>query len=449
MAVTPIDAILVLLMILAQSLAWRYFLARLESKFLRVLVNFLYIIANILGLYAVITVYLLDFNPPTSFLWNYVVRPGLIWEFVHLVWLVPALIIKIFCHLVRREPKGLTGLFRAEKKGPRLLDPIGIVLIIMLLFAFYGYGYQLAPPQVTRLSLNYEDLPKDLNGFTIALVSDFHYGRGQNFDDLNRSMAELAELKPDIVFFLGNMVDDKSLLTNDFRGPMGALKNVPHGIYAVLGNYDHYTENPHNVTQLLTTAGARVLANERVILDELPLSIIGFNDPGTKVFSLWPLSFPSQDIALPWSSLPGGLPPEGHFTILLNHRPVGIETAYLKGDVDLFLAGHTRGGIMQLPGYRGVNLASFFYDYSSGQYQVEGMEVFVTRGLAAPVSPFRLFAWPEIALITLTGPQSPADPPKPSNNGDTNPSVPLGESPSTSPQGGDNSSAQNVEANGF
>jgi predicted MPP superfamily phosphohydrolase len=248
----------------------------------------------------------------------------------------------------------------------------------------------------------------------------------------------VASSQPDLVFLLGDMVVNKSLITSEFKEPMSALKQTPFGVYAVLGNHDHHTENPHNVTQLLTAAGAKVLSNEKITLEELPLTIIGFDDPGTPEWTLSPLVFPTDKISLPIDKLPGGPPAFADFTILLNHRPVDLESAASQAGVDLFLAGHTRGGSFQLPWNRQLNLGSLFYDYSSGQYSVGSMQVFVTRGLTSPISPIRLFAWPEIVIITLTS-GKPETPALPVNPADSSPQ---------SPQEGSESEIQNSAPNG-
>ncbi|MDR3155054.1 MAG: metallophosphoesterase [Deltaproteobacteria bacterium] len=410
---TVAQAVLALLLILSQLLAWRYFHARLRRKFPKALLNLVYILFNILGLYALLTVYILNFPPPSFFLWDFIVRPGLIWELVHLFWLIPAALTAFaglsWNALFRREPKGLPKLFRREKPGPRLSDPVGLILAVMLLFAFYGYTRQLAPPGIAEIAITFPDLPQELDGFTLAVASDFHYGRGQNRQELQRAFEAMAARGPHAVFLLGDMVNGFSLLAENYQEPLGRLHNVPYGVWAVLGNHDHYTDSPYNVTQLLSNAGATVLSDRRANLHGAPLTVIGFNDPGTRDFDLYPLSIPDDDRPLPFHALQGPAAPQDNFTILLTHRPAGIQDASGRG-VDLYLAGHTRGGDFRLPWSRDFNPASVFYSRSSGRYSAGDMEIYVTDGLSAPVSPFRLFAWPEIAVITLRrGPRAPRD----------------------------------------
>ncbi|MDR2349205.1 MAG: metallophosphoesterase [Deltaproteobacteria bacterium] len=449
MAITPVFLLSALLIALAQFLAWRYFLARLKKRPLRFLMNFIYIIANLLGVYGLLSVYVLDFMPPSNFLWNFVVRPGIIWELTHLFWLLPSFLLVLLSLLWRffkKEPKGLPKLFRAEKPGPGFFEPAGLCLILMLVLAFYGYAKQLGDPEVTRLTLNFPDLPKDLEGLKIAATSDFHYGRGQNAEELARTFGLIANEKPDLVLLLGNFVDNRSFSTADYKEPLKLVKDAPLGVHAVLGLRDHMTDAPNNVKQFLTLSGVRVLSDESVNVPDLPLTLVGFSDPGTPEFGISPLTLPDRDLKLPWNKIQGHLPQEDNFVLLMNSRPIDAIPTSERKTVDLYLAGHTKGGLFQLPWNKDLNLAAFFYDHSSGRYAFADMELYVNRGLAAPISPFRLFAWPEILVVTLRkgprefpaageqGPGSgapatpaptPATPATPPSDG----SEPLGESP--------------------
>ncbi|MDR1035970.1 MAG: metallophosphoesterase [Deltaproteobacteria bacterium] len=401
---TAVQAVLALLILLSQLLAWRYFNARLRRKFPKAILNLVYILFNIMGIYALLTVFLLKFPPPSFFLWDFVVRPGILWELAHLFWLCPAALLALagglWNRFLRREPKGLSKLFLRERPGPRLSDPVGLALAAMLALSFYGYARQLSPPEVTREEIFYPDLPQELDGFRMALASDFHYGAGQNRQELQRSFAAIAAERPDIVLLLGDMVSSNSLLAVDYREPLALVAGAPYGVWGVLGNHDHYSENPHNVLQLLSNERANILSDRRDNVRGLPLTLIGFDDPGTRDFDLYPLSVPDENRPLPFQAVQGPAAPPDNFIVVLTHRPSGAADAARHG-VDLYLAGHTRGGDFRIPGFRAANPASLFYTYTSGRYQLDGMEICVTRGLAAPVSPFRLFAWPEVTLVTL------------------------------------------------
>ncbi|MDR1165533.1 MAG: metallophosphoesterase [Deltaproteobacteria bacterium] len=407
----------VVLVIVAQLLAWRYFRARLKKRLATVLLNFLYIFFNLLGFGAFLFLYALDFYPESPFLWDFVLRPALIWEMTHVLWLPVALLLSliklVWSLFFRREPKGLPKLFRAAKRGPSLFNLVGLALVLGLALAFYGYSRSLSGPATTRLDLSFPDLPPDLEGFKIALLADFHLGLGLYPAELQKALELAASEDPQIVLIAGDLVSRKTLSMGLFREPISALKAVPYGVYAVLGDSDHFSENPHNVTQLISGLGVRVLSDERVNIHGLPLTIIGFQDPGTPPWSLWPLAFPSDGRELPFASLKGLNPPEDNFVVVLCHRPEGVAGAREAG-ADLFLAGHALGGLIASPLSDQLNLAAPFYEYSSGLYANRETLVYVTRGLSSPRLFFRLFAWPEIAVITLhKGPRSPAPTPTP------------------------------------
>jgi predicted MPP superfamily phosphohydrolase len=125
---------------------------------------------------------------------------------------------------------------------------------------------------------------------------------------------------------------------------------------------------------------------------------VGLDDPMTG-WSLAPQGDPDPD-RLDFSRVQGPPPRKGDFSILLNHRPEGYRQASLAG-FNLYLAGHTHGGQLQLPGVPGLNAAALFYKYTTGLYHEHPAYLNVSRGLGSVGLPFRLFAWRELDVLTL------------------------------------------------
>jgi predicted MPP superfamily phosphohydrolase len=137
-----------------------------------------------------------------------------------------------------------------------------------------------------------------------------------------------------------------------------------------------------------------MLVDQRVNLPNLPLTLVGLDDQGRR--RLWL----GEAAALDFRAVKGPPARPGALNILLNHRPEGFLQA-LEAGFQLYLAGHTHGGQYQVPWDSQANLASVFFKYSSGLYgQADGW-LNVSRGLAAVGAPFRLWAWPEIDILTL------------------------------------------------
>jgi predicted MPP superfamily phosphohydrolase len=225
-----------------------------------------------------------------------------------------------------------------------------------------------------------------------------------NASELETTMRVAASEKPDLVVITGDMVDRDPENARLYYEPLRLLENVPHGVFAVLGNHDHYAGG-YQVAKLLDGYGLKMLVEERLNLPNAPITIVGLDDQSSG-FWLGPYGLrkwrgleTDPDI-LTFSHLTGPARRAEDFSLLLNHRPEGYRQASNHG-FDLYLAGHTHGGQYQLPGDTQGNLASFFYRYSSGLYHDHDCYLNVSRGLASVGIPYRLFAWPEIDIITL------------------------------------------------
>ena len=90
------------------------------------------------------------------------------------------------------------------------------------------------------------------------------------------------------------------------------------------------------------------------------------------------------------------------FNILLAHDPYHFRD-YVKTGADLVLSGHIHGGIVRLPGGRGLLSPryTFFPKYSGGLYKKKGCSMIVSRGLGDHSIPIRINNKPEIVCVDL------------------------------------------------
>jgi predicted MPP superfamily phosphohydrolase len=246
------------------------------------------------------------------------------------------------------------------------------------------------------------DLPAGLQGFKIGQISDIHLGLWSNQAELAQSLEVLASLEPDLVALTGDLVDRNAEFARLYHEPLKILQKTPHGVWGVLGNHDHYTGRPERVAELLDGHGLNMLMDRRANLPGLPLALVGLNDQGAHLNWVGrALSAQRRDdYVLNFETVTGPTARPGDFIILLNHRPEGLAQAVDQG-VRLYLAGHTHGGQYQLPYFDQANVAAFFYKYTCGLYQEGPAWINVSQGVASVAIPFRLWAWPEVSLITL------------------------------------------------
>jgi predicted MPP superfamily phosphohydrolase len=87
--------------------------------------------------------------------------------------------------------------------------------------------------------------------------------------------------------------------------------------------------------------------------------------------------------------------------IALMHEP-DLAERLPPDSADLILAGHTHGGQITLPGLEAIIVRLFSgSSYVQGMYRVNGMRMYVNRGLGSTGMPLRFRAHPEVAVIRL------------------------------------------------
>ena len=93
------------------------------------------------------------------------------------------------------------------------------------------------------------------------------------------------------------------------------------------------------------------------------------------------------------------------YTHLDVYKRQGYMKEYLAYGADLILGGHYHGCVVQLPGIGGVISTNFtlFPKYSGGIYPEGEQIAVVSRGLGTHSVPLRLWNWPELIVLELSG----------------------------------------------
>lgn len=92
------------------------------------------------------------------------------------------------------------------------------------------------------------------------------------------------------------------------------------------------------------------------------------------------------------------------FTVLLAHNP-DYFPAYAEWGADLVLSGHVHGGMVRIPGWKGVvsPRVSFFPKYDGGKFVHGSSTMILSRGLGMHTIPIRLFNPAEVVVVELEG----------------------------------------------
>lgn len=237
-------------------------------------------------------------------------------------------------------------------------------------------------------------LAAELDGFTIGILSDFHAGAYLRPSHVERAVAAVNAYRPDLVVLLGDYVDGKTESHNladleESRFLFAAFKELQaeHGVYAVLGNHDHWAGGAW-VGRQLEKAGVVVLVNEHLLLDN-GLAIAGVDD-------YW-VGRTRLQKAL--AGIPARTP-----VVLLSHNPDVNRLIPAGSGIKAVLAGHTHGGQVRMPfSDRAfwVPCAKKYRNQSGLIRETSSRWTFITKGIGTYFAPIRWNCPPDVGLLTL------------------------------------------------
>lgn len=259
--------------------------------------------------------------------------------------------------------------------------------------AAVGYAAKIEPhwPELVHVELPLPRLPRELDGFTIAQMSDMHLVSNPdlpNFtspEDVRRGVNMINQLKPQMVVLTGDLFFGSAYFAQVCAQEVAALR-APFGVFAIMGNHERWIE-PAEAEEPLREVGLQVLCNasQPVKVKNSELWVLGMDD------LIWELG----DL----ESTMEGVPEEA-FKILLVHEPDFADEA-AQHRIDLQLSGHSHGGQIRLPGIGPLVLPKMAEKYPMGLYQVDDMLLYTNRGLGVIRPTMRFNCRPEITLFRL------------------------------------------------
>ena len=378
------------------DILWWIVSARLANHGIARAVISVFIIAMMLGLIAIIAARM-SRGDWDRLIPKFAVSAIFIWHFIGLGLLAligMALIPILFGHkILSRKALAKTehsadssGWSRREflRFSAAMLPPVFTVSLTGIAMA------QLNNVRVRRFVLPIADLPKELDGVTIAQVSDMHVGRFTKGEVLQKTVRLVNEMRADLVLLTGDLIND-ALADLDAGLELARAMEARFGLAIIEGNHD-LIENPPEFETRVKASGLPFLLDEST-----SLSVHGF---------------PVQLLGLRWTRVRG----EGRdaaiggevrklldlriadaFPILLAHHPHAFDAA-ADADLPLTLSGHTHGGQLMLNEQLGFGPALF--RYWSGLYTRGRSKLIVSNGVGNWF-PLRVNAPAEIVHLTL------------------------------------------------
>lgn len=262
--------------------------------------------------------------------------------------------------------------------------------------------------RVRDVELRVPALPVDLEGLTIAHVTDLHIGRFLPAGVMERVAEATNALQADLVAFTGDLLDGSCPVLAPGIDFVRRL-DPRNGLVMIEGNHDGF-KGADRFEGGMRDAGLPLLLDEtrtfRVPGRTTPVQMLGatwgelkwgrdmgrhgkdankrFRDPTTEAMEASVKSLAARREA-------------GAFPILLAHHPHLFDPAVAAG-LPLVLAGHTHGGQLMLT--QNIGVGPLRFRYWSGKYRRGDARLFVNNGVGNWF-PLRVNAPAEIVKLTL------------------------------------------------
>ena len=302
----------------------------------------------------------------------------------YLLLAVSVFIPTLFAYLGVKSSFRLAAAFRRGEFADLLSKERRSLLTIgsfnLLLAGLLSYGWFIEAHWIETVPVALE-LSDDAHALSVRIVhlSDLHI---EGFGRRERKALDIVRSEnPDMICLTGDYLSRGSGDTylQDAKGFLSEL-DAPYGVYAVPGNWDF------TPTRLFQDTDVVLLEDQvaEVEIEGVKVVITGSR------FGVPP---PNRDAMA-----------EDALNILLQHSPDFLKEASGAG-YDLYLAGHTHGGQIRIPGYGAIITQSKFGKrYEAGLYSMNGTRMYVNRGLGLDGgwSPrVRLFCRPEVTVVDL------------------------------------------------
>lgn len=249
----------------------------------------------------------------------------------------------------------------------------------------------------------------DKAGKTLKVIqlSDIHIDR--MYVNPHKIVDVIRQEKPDLILFTGDYVE-KPADADRFLRFLDTLRGAHCSaeIWFCLGNHDQraFLRDQDGLERFITTMrgrGLRYLNNQTVVLEKngIPFKLTGIGD----------MRYGKDDVAAALDEHFAALDdhsapktPKSPLHIAISHNP-DIVLKLPTGSVDLLLCGHFHGGQIWAP--FNIEFAILRKEalckmgITRGLHQVNGIRLYINRGIGNVIFPFRFFSRPEITVFTL------------------------------------------------
>jgi len=260
-----------------------------------------------------------------------------------------------------------------------------IIIIISSLLIIGGFINALIPV-IKEYNISINKSAGDLKKLRIAAVSDIHLGSVIRKRSMKKLSGILKEMKPDIIFLLGDIVDGEigPVMRDDLLKYL-TIPESKYGLFAITGNHE-FIGGAGRTIPYIESKGIRLLKDEVVTL-EGGIQLIGRIDRDSRRFY--------RKERLPLGELMKQVDNQKP-VIMLDHQPFHLDESAKYG-INLQLSGHTHNGQMWPLNY----VTSKIYELSYGYLKKGNSQFIVSSGYGLWGPRVRSGSRSEVLLINI------------------------------------------------
>ncbi len=288
------------------------------------------------------------------------------------------------------------------KKHKEKLYRIQVKIFLALTIFFIVYIpariiYDYNSVDIRFVDFKKDNLPKELDGFKIAFISDVQADRYTDEKRLKRYVDKINDSTPDLVLIAGDVITSTPDYIETAAEHIGKIKSK-YGVFSCVGDHDNWAYRKDYVRSLREVEKALINHNVEMVDNELRYIDIDSARIGiTFITNTYVSDVPETTLKnLSRSN-------KAEFKIFLTHQPREfLINSAAENNYDLFLAGHTHGGQITLL-FPFIQLTPTLFEttYIKGDFYFNKMMAVVCGGLGMSLAPVRYNSTPEIVIITL------------------------------------------------
>ncbi|MEE3342694.1 MAG: metallophosphoesterase [Bacilli bacterium] len=272
-----------------------------------------------------------------------------------------------------------------------------IILFSLLLFlSILMYAYFIGPKGLSTNEISYysKDIDSSYNGLKVVHFSDLHYKDEKDKIKINLLINEIKKIKPDIVLFTGDLVDNNYEGNND--DVMFLIKSLSdikstYGNFSIIGDCDYSKIDV--IKNIYLQSNFTILDNNYSII---------YNEDNKQIFlggvSSYNYSEASIDKVMNYFSNNEDI----KFKIIMIHEGDYAKEILSKYDnISLILGGHSINGSINIPIIKKALLPKNSYYYYKPHYKVNNTDIFISNGIGFNDYNLRLFNHPTLNFYRI------------------------------------------------